>query len=183
MFHRFSSVSDGVWSVLENTANAARNTLKVPPIWEWKVTAPRKERLGKYSKKKPLQGTGNDDSFPYSGDWKTGARYRYYYRTAPVGPGFVAVGGMDENIAENKNAISLSPDLVTLGRRTKRLGQALIVTNPDEMSGPDGDSHLLSTTVRSASVPPATATNLASLEGEEGLGTELECLLGPYGSF
>ncbi|KAF8416014.1 hypothetical protein EV426DRAFT_578898 [Tirmania nivea] len=185
MFHRFSSVSDGVWSVLGTTANAARNTLKVPPMWEWKGTTSRKERLGKYSEKKSLLDTENEDdgSFPYAGDWKTGARYRYYYRTAPVGSGFIAVGKSEKIVKENMKSDIFSPDFVKLAARRKSLGRGLVVTNPDGKDWPCGSSTPPPTEVGPASAPVESVTNPVQMEEEEVSEAELERLLVPYGCF
>jgi len=183
ILHRFSSVSDGVWSVLETTANAARNTLKVPPMWEWKGTSPSKDRLGKYSGKKPLLHTEDDDdgSFPYAGDWKTGARYRYYHRTAPVGSGFVAVGRREDDMELNKQIGIFSADIAKLARR-KRLSQGLLVTNPGDKADSDGNI-LPRAKVGPALASLASITKTVPMEEEEVSEAELERLLGSYGDF
>lgn len=100
MGHRFASIGEGVMSVLEH----AKNNLKPPQIWEWKfeplgVGLGREERGVKRGVKGQKQEEGEEevegegDKFPYVGDWKAGARVRYLRRTAPEGPGFVAVAG------------------------------------------------------------------------------------------
>ena len=184
MLHRFSSVSDGVWSVLETTANAARNTLKVPPMWEWKGTSPRKERLGKFSEKKPLLHTENDDddSFPYAGGWKTGARYRYYYRTAPTGSGFVAVGSKEVDVEVKVKPGTLAMDLVKRATRSKGLGHGLTIANPGDKAGSD-ENIVPPTKVGPSSAFLEPMTTSPPMEKEEVSDAELERLLGPYGGF
>lgn len=87
-------------SVLEH----AKNNLKPPQIWEWKfeplgVGLGREERGVKRGLKGQKQEDGEQevegegDRFPYVGNWRAGARVRYLRRTAPEGPGFVAVAG------------------------------------------------------------------------------------------
>ncbi|KAF8454482.1 hypothetical protein BGX38DRAFT_1140901 [Terfezia claveryi] len=183
MFHRFSSVSDGVWSVLETTANAARNTLKVPPMWEWKGISPRKQRLRKYSENKPVLHTehddddDDDDNFPYAGDWKTGARYRYYHRTEPAGSGFVAVGGREDQVKVVKMGTgNLSPGLAKPTPKRKT------TTNPGDKAGADGNIIPL-TNVGPASDLLGSILKPASNDDEGGLQDELEHLLEPYGGF
>ncbi|RPB28131.1 hypothetical protein L211DRAFT_846092 [Terfezia boudieri ATCC MYA-4762] len=181
MFHRFSSVSDGVWSVLETTANAARNTLKVPPMWEWKGTSPRKERLRKCAENKPVlhmedDDDDDDDNFPYAGDWKTGARYRYYHRTELEGSGFVAVGRREDQVKVNTGTGNFPLGLAKTAPRRKT------ATNPSDKAGADGNI-VPPTNVGPASDLLESIPKPASIEDEGGSQDELEHLLESYGGF
>jgi len=178
MRHRFSSISDGVWSVLETTANVARNTLKVPSIWEWKGASPRKEQLGEFSEKKSLE---EDDGamFPYAGNWETGARYRYYYRTAPVGPGFVAVGRR-ETVGEKR---IFSPDLAQLAAGRKGPDRAIAVTKSGKIVVSGRGSAPSLTKMRAAAALFGSPPESTRVEEKEDMKVELERLLLPYGGF
>lgn len=90
-----SSLTGGVRNVLDHvtsTVNYTKNNLKEPRIWVWSVGPPKQTGNTRLRKDEVTIEDSGYDTFPYVGNWKARARYRYLVQIAPEGTGFVAVG-------------------------------------------------------------------------------------------
>jgi len=87
-------LSGGVKNVLDHvtsTATCAKNNPKVPQIWAWDVGPTNRTGYAPLKNEEAI-AYPSYDTFPYVGNWRARARYRYLVQMASEGTGFVAVG-------------------------------------------------------------------------------------------
>lgn len=89
-------LSGGVKNALDHVTSTAtsaqNNNPKVPQIWAWGGEPTNRTGFAPPKKEETIAYYPSYDTFPYVGNWRARARYRYLVQMASEGTGFVAVG-------------------------------------------------------------------------------------------